>query len=66
MRKPLHNRISVSPYIAPEGQRQLSEELLYLWKAKRSQVTQAVVEGYEVVVKRPNGTAVLVVTFVLY
>ncbi len=45
MRKPLRNRISVSPYITPEGQRQLSEELSYLWKVKRPQVTQAVAEA---------------------
>ena len=35
MRKPLRNKINVSPYITPEGQRQLSEELSYLWKVKR-------------------------------
>ena len=36
---------SVSPYITPEGQKRLSEELSYLWKVKRPQVTQAVAEA---------------------
>jgi transcription elongation factor GreB len=45
MRKPPRNRISSSPYITPEGQRQLSDELSYLWKVKRPQVTQAVSEA---------------------
>ncbi len=35
----------VSPYITPEGQKHLSEELSYLWKIKRPQVTQAVAEA---------------------
>ena len=35
----------MSPYITPEGQRHLSEELSYLWKIKRPQVTQAVAEA---------------------
>ena len=35
----------MSPYITPEGQRHLSEELSYLWKIKRPQVTQAVSEA---------------------
>lgn len=34
-----------STYITPEGQRRLSEELSYLWKVKRPQVTQAVAEA---------------------
>lgn len=34
--------VVVSPYITPEGQKRLSEELTYLWKVKRPQVTQAV------------------------
>ena len=34
-----------SAYITPEGQRRLSEELSYLWKVKRPQVTQAVAEA---------------------
>ena len=35
----------VSPYITPEGQKFISEELSYLWKIKRPQVTQAVAEA---------------------
>lgn len=35
----------MSPYITPEGQRRLTEELSYLWKIKRPQVTQAVSEA---------------------
>ena len=34
-----------SPYITPEGHRRLSDELSYLWKTKRPQVTQAVAEA---------------------
>ena len=34
-----------SKYITPEGYRRLSEELSYLWKTKRPQVTQAVREA---------------------
>jgi transcription elongation factor GreB len=34
-----------SPYITPEGQKLISEELSYLWKIKRPQVTQAVAEA---------------------
>lgn len=34
-----------SAYITPEGQRRLSEELSFLWKVKRPQVTQAVAEA---------------------
>jgi transcription elongation factor GreB len=45
MTKPLLNKTSVSPYITPEGQKHLSEELLYLWKIKRPQVTLAVAEA---------------------
>ena len=45
MTKPLLNKTSVSPYITPEGQKHLSEELSYLWKIKRPQVTQAVAEA---------------------
>ncbi len=33
---------AVSPYITPEGQKRFSEELTYLWKVKRPEVTQAV------------------------
>jgi len=42
MKKSFTNKTSVSPYITPEGYRRLSEELTYLWKVKRPQVTQAV------------------------
>jgi transcription elongation factor GreB len=35
----------VSPYITPEGHKRLNEELSYLWKIKRPQVTQAVAEA---------------------
>ena len=47
MTKPLHNKdkAGVSPYITPEGQTHLSEELSYLWKVKRPRVTQAVSEA---------------------
>ena len=34
-----------SKYITPEGHRRLSEELSYLWKVERPQVTQAVSEA---------------------
>jgi len=39
------HKINVSPYITPEGHRDLSKELSYLWKIKRPQVTQAVAEA---------------------
>jgi transcription elongation factor GreB len=39
------DRTPRSAYITPEGQRRLSEELSYLWKVKRPQVTQAVAEA---------------------
>jgi transcription elongation factor GreB len=45
MTKPFLNKTSVSPYITPEGQKRLSEELSYLWKIKRPQVTLAVAEA---------------------
>ncbi len=35
----------VSTYITPEGHKRLSEELSYLWKVKRPQVTRAVAEA---------------------
>lgn len=35
----------ISPYITPEGLKQLREELNYLWKIKRPEVTQAVAEA---------------------
>ncbi|HMK43607.1 MAG TPA: transcription elongation factor GreB [Dissulfurispiraceae bacterium] len=34
-----------SPYITPEGQKRLHDELSYLWKEKRPQVTQAVADA---------------------
>ncbi|HZV46305.1 MAG TPA: transcription elongation factor GreB [Thermodesulfovibrionales bacterium] len=39
------NKINVSPYITPDGHKHLSEELSYLWKIKRPQVTQAVADA---------------------
>lgn len=39
------NKINVSPYITVEGHKHLHEELSYLWKIKRPQVTQAVAEA---------------------
>jgi transcription elongation factor GreB len=45
MKKPLRNKPSGSPYITPEGQKQLRDELSYLWKVKRPQVTQAVADA---------------------
>jgi transcription elongation factor GreB len=39
------NKINVLPYITPEGHKHLHEELSYLWKIKRPQVTQAVAEA---------------------
>ena len=38
-------KINVSPYITPDGHKHLSEELSYLWKIKRPQVTQAVADA---------------------
>ena len=45
MTKPFLNKTSISPYITPEGQKHLSEELSFLWKIKRPQVTLAVAEA---------------------
>ena len=45
MTKPFLNKTDVSPYITPAGHKRLSDELLYLWKIKRPQVTQAVAEA---------------------
>jgi transcription elongation factor GreB len=45
MKKPLLNKPGVSPYVTPEGHKRLNEELSYLWKIKRPQVTQAVAEA---------------------
>ena len=42
MRKRFLNKVNVSTYITPEGHKHLSEELSYLWKIKRPEVTQAV------------------------
>ncbi|MBF0327775.1 MAG: transcription elongation factor GreB [Nitrospirae bacterium] len=39
------NKASSSLYITPEGQKTMREELSYLWKVKRPQVTQAVAEA---------------------
>jgi transcription elongation factor GreB len=45
MKKRLPHTSRVSPYITPDGLKRLSEELSYLWKSKRPQVTQAVAEA---------------------
>jgi len=45
MRKLFRNKTSISPYITPEGRNRLSEELSYLWKVKRPEVTLAVAEA---------------------
>lgn len=45
MKKSLHSKPDISPYITPEGHKRLSEELSYLWKIKRPRVTQAVSEA---------------------
>lgn len=45
MKKASQMKTHTSPYITPEGQKRLSEELAYLWKVKRPQVTQAVAEA---------------------
>lgn len=45
MKRPFAVKANISPYITPEGQKTLSEELSYLWKVKRPQVTQAVSEA---------------------
>jgi transcription elongation factor GreB len=39
------HKANSSRYITPEGRTQLSEELSYLWKVKRPQVTRAVAEA---------------------
>src|SRR4030067_1298369 len=43
--QPSPNKANASRYITPEGRTHLSEELSYLWKVKRPQVTQAVAEA---------------------
>lgn len=45
MKRSLTDKTVVSPYITPEGKKRLSEELSYLWKIKRPQVTMAVAEA---------------------
>jgi transcription elongation factor GreB len=42
---PASGKGSASAYITPEGHKKLSDELSYLWKVKRPQVTQAVSEA---------------------
>lgn len=39
------NNSAVSGYITPEGHKRLHDELSFLWKTKRPQVTQAVAEA---------------------
>jgi transcription elongation factor GreB len=39
------NKMGISPYITPDGHKRLSDELSWLWKIKRPQVTQAVAEA---------------------
>jgi transcription elongation factor GreB len=43
--QPSRNKAHPSRYITPEGRTRLSEEISYLWKVKRPQVTQAVAEA---------------------
>lgn len=45
MKKPATNKPKSSSYITAEGQKRLSDELSYLWKVKRPQVTQAVADA---------------------
>jgi transcription elongation factor GreB len=45
MRKLLPGKSIISSYITPDGQKRLSEELAYLWKVKRPQVTRAVADA---------------------
>lgn len=45
MLKQSDNKTGISPYITPEGHRRISDELSFLWKIKRPQVTQAVAEA---------------------
>ncbi len=39
------SRAGISAYITPEGRARLRDEMSYLWKVKRPQVTQAVAEA---------------------
>ena len=43
--QPSRNKANTSRYITPEGRTRLSEELSYLWKVKRPEVTRAVAEA---------------------
>lgn len=43
--KKAKNNSAVSPYITPDGHRRFHDELSFLWKVKRPQVTQAVAEA---------------------
>jgi transcription elongation factor GreB len=43
--QPSRDKANTSRYITPEGRTRLSEELSYLWRVKRPQVTQAVAEA---------------------
>ncbi|MFI5293829.1 MAG: transcription elongation factor GreB [Thermodesulfovibrionales bacterium] len=43
--QPSRDKVNTSRYITPEGRTRLSEELSYLWRVKRPQVTQAVAEA---------------------
>jgi transcription elongation factor GreB len=45
MKRVARSGVSVSPYITPEGHKRLSEELSYILKEKRPQVTKAVSEA---------------------
>ena len=45
MNRPLQGKTNISPYITRGGQKRLAEELTYLWKVKRPQVTHAVAEA---------------------
>lgn len=45
LKPPPQARPTVSPYITPEGHRKISEELAFLWKVKRPEVTRAVAEA---------------------
>ena len=42
---PASGKGSTSAYITPEGHKKLTDELSYLWKVKRPQVTRAVAEA---------------------
>jgi transcription elongation factor GreB len=45
MAKPFLDNTKVSPYITPAGHERLRQELSYLWKIKRPEVTRAVAEA---------------------